>query len=118
MSNLEDTIREVLARGELNSLSVHFSATSGKFCASFTPTSVFGISFAEDPDPVKALHLALTTVKLKSKRTFVKDQDLVGTIHQETVDVPPAMADEYLAGIQAKTAARVASEDGLPDPCA
>lgn len=116
LGELESKIRELADRGDLSHISIATSQGGKQWRASFTPTSVFGISFAEDPDPVKALLLALTTVKLKSKRTFVKDQDLVGTIHQETVDVEQP-TDEYLAGIQAKTAER-AAEDGLPDPCA
>jgi len=84
---LEDTIRQLAARGEISNLSLSLNASGTRWRAGFTPCSVFGNSFAEDADPCKALHLALTTIKLKT-RTRVKDNDLVGTIHQETVEVP------------------------------
>lgn len=115
MPSLEETIREIAARGDMSHISLVPSQKGNLWRASFTPCSVFGISFAEDADPVKALQLAMTSTKLKSRRVFVKDQDLVGTIHQDTVEVE--QPDEYLAGIQAKTAAQT-DDDGLPDPTA
>jgi len=85
---LEETIRNLAARGEISNLSLSMNATGTKWRACFAPCSVFGLSYAEDADPCKAIHLAMTTMKLKT-RTRVKDQDIVSTIPQETVEVEP-----------------------------
>lgn len=94
---LEEAIRQLAARGEISNLSLTLNASCTKWRAGFTPCSVFGNSFAEDADPCKALLLALTTIKLKT-RVRMKDEHLVGTIRQDTVEVeqpqPPAADDE------------------------
>lgn len=114
---LEETIRQLAARGEISNLSLSKNGTGSKWRACFAPCSVFGLSYAEDPDPCVALQRALTSVKLKTRKAHVKDQDLVSTIPQSIVEVEPeayisaAQADEYLAGIQAKTALPESVED-------
>lgn len=114
---LEEAIRQLAARGEISNLSLTMNGTGTKWRACFAPCSVFGLSYAEDADPAVALQRALTTMKLKTRKVPVKDRDLVGTIRQDVVEVEPeayvsaAQADEYLAGIQAKTAAAPDVED-------
>lgn len=92
-AGLEEAIRQLAARGEISNLSLTMNSTGTKWRACFAPCSVFGLSYAEDPDPCKALVLAMTTIKLKT-RTRVKDTQLVGTIPQGIVEVPAAAADE------------------------
>jgi hypothetical protein len=65
---LEQTIRDLAARGEISDLSLAMNASHTMWRACFVPCSVFGQSFAEDVDPVKALLLALSSAKLASKK--------------------------------------------------
>lgn len=132
--NLEDVIRELAARGEISHFSLVPSQKGKLWRGTFAMCSKFGVSFAEDVDPVVALTMALTTAKMKPARTPIRDQDLVPTIPQETVEVEPeayvtrAEADEYLAGIIARDAegkrleaeyiARNATGQPLEDPAA
>ncbi len=103
---LEETIRGLAARGEISDLSLSMNSSHTKWRACYVPCSQFGQSFAEDLDPIKAIMMALTTIKLKSKRAptdrEIAAADALSTakIDQATVDVVP---DEYLAGIQART---------------
>jgi hypothetical protein len=66
--NLEEIIHDLAARGELTHLSVVPSQNGRKWRASFAMASKYGISFAEDADPVRALILACTTAKMKARR--------------------------------------------------
>lgn len=66
--NLEDVIRDLAKRGELNHISLTPSRNGKMWRASFAMCSGFGISFAEDPDPVKAIIVACTTAKMKPQR--------------------------------------------------
>lgn len=72
--NLEDVIRDLAKRGELNHISLTPSRNGKSFRASFAMCSVFGISFAEDEDPVKAIIVACTTAKMKPQRASMKPQ--------------------------------------------
>ena len=65
---LEDTIRSLAARGEISHISLTPSQGGRMWRASFTMCSHFGVSFAEDKDPVEALMLAFTSAKLKKPR--------------------------------------------------
>lgn len=85
MTTLEDTIRGIAERGELSNLSLSMNSSHTKWRASFVPCSVFGQSFAEDVDPIKALMTALTTVKLKRKAPLHADPR-VASIPQEIAD--------------------------------
>jgi hypothetical protein len=70
--SLEDTLRDLAKRGEISHISVAPSQNGKKFRASFTCCSKFGISFAEDDDPAKAIMLACTTAKMKPQRAEKK----------------------------------------------
>lgn len=65
--NLEDTIRSLASRGEISHISLVPSQDGKKWRGSFAMCSKFGISFAEDADPIKALSLACTTAKMRSR---------------------------------------------------
>lgn len=65
MASLEDTIHDLVRAGELSYISVAPSQDGKKFRAVFAMCSKFGNSFAEDADPVKAILLAISTVKTK-----------------------------------------------------
>lgn len=69
MSNLEDLIRDIVARGELTHLSVSPMPTGKGFTASYAPAGVFGVTIKTHDDPVAALRLAITSTKLKGRRT-------------------------------------------------
>lgn len=70
--NLEEVLRDLAARGEISHVSLTPSPdkiVDGKqvWRASFAMCSKFGVSFAEDTDPVKAIQIALTTAPLKRR---------------------------------------------------
>jgi hypothetical protein len=68
---LEDTIRDLAKRGEISHISLTPSQNGKLWRGSFTMCSHFGVSFAEDADPVQALMLAFTSAKLKKPRTKI-----------------------------------------------
>ena len=88
--NLEDVIRFVANRGELSHLSLAQSQDGKMWRASFSMCSHFGVSFAEDADPVQAIALALTTAKLKKPRVSLN----LKPDHVETRDPSPPVAVE------------------------
>lgn len=104
MPSLEETIRDIVARGELTHFSLTPSQGGRMWRASFTPASTFGNTISEDADPIKALMMAFTTTKMK--RRPPSDRDLAameatatGKIEQETVEVEPvAEADDPMFG--------------------
>jgi hypothetical protein len=107
---LEDTIRELAARGEISDIGLSMNSTYTKWRASFTPCSKFGVSYAEDEDPVKALQLALTSAHLRKPRSgspkamAAEEARATGRIEQDTVDVSleaDAATAEVDAGIDA-----------------
>lgn len=69
---LEEKIRDVAARGELTHLSV--VPVAGGWSASFAHASGYGTSFAQDPDPVKAMIKALGMPKLARLRMSKPNQ--------------------------------------------
>lgn len=98
MASLEDTIRDLAARGEISHISLVPSQNGKLFRASFAPCSVFGVVFAEDVDPVKALVKACTEAKIKRRAPFKDGKgnltDRTDVIPQSVVDVPPAASVE------------------------
>lgn len=69
--SLEDVLRDLAQRGELSHISLTPSHAGKKtrWRASFAMCSKFGISYAEDDDPAKAIILACTTAKMRPVRT-------------------------------------------------
>jgi len=65
---LEDLLRDLAKRGEISHISLTPSQNGKLWRGSFTMCSHFGVSLAEDADPVQALMLALTSAKLKKPR--------------------------------------------------
>ena len=55
--SLEDTLRQLAKSGELNYISLIPHA--GSFAATYSPTTRIGHVFAEDPDPAKAIMMAI-----------------------------------------------------------
>ncbi len=70
MSNLEDLIRELAKRGELSNISISRNGSNTSWRASFTPCSAFGVSYAEDKDPVKAIMVACDAAKIRKRAEF------------------------------------------------
>lgn len=91
MSNLEETIRDLMARGELVGFSCNKSAISGEYLASFTMGSMFGQSLSSDPDPIKALMVAFTSAKMKRKAPSPAKAN--GVIEQPIVEVKEPTED-------------------------
>lgn len=96
---LEETIRELAARGEISDISFGRNPTNTKWRAVFVPCSVFGKSVSEDEDPIKALMMALKSIPLKSKKPPT-DRELdaaiargTGKIDQATIDADAASAE-------------------------
>lgn len=139
ITSLEALIRDRAARGDISHISLTPSQDGKLWRASYAPCSVFGVTHSEDKDPIKAIILALSTTKIKSRAPvrLRDEQETVNAIDAEVIseELPashpahyPAQLggdpsipghiqhDEYLAGIAAKTAE--AADDGLPDPCA
>lgn len=90
MSDLETTLRDLAKRGEIT----HISLVPGPkgWRATYAPASIFGNSFAEDRDPVKALLLACQSAKLKKRAPF--NDGFGGRIKQPDVEVPAELAPE------------------------
>jgi hypothetical protein len=82
-ATLEQTIRDLAARGEISDLSLSMNASHTKWRAVLVPCSQFSMSVAEDVDPVKALMMAMN-VKLASKKPR---NPRVRGIQQETIVV-------------------------------
>jgi hypothetical protein len=78
---LEETIRALANAGNLSSISISMNSSYTKWRASYAPTKVFGVAFAEDDDPVKAILLAI------GKRPSGLRNPRVEPIKQKTVDV-------------------------------
>lgn len=100
MSNsaLEDAIRNLAARGEISHISLTPSQGGKKWRGSYAMCSTFGVSFAEDEDPIKALTLAMTTARLKSRAPTKRATDAAearstGSIPQETVAADESVED-------------------------
>lgn len=96
---LEDAIRNLATRGEISHISLTPSQNGTKWRGSYAMSSKFGVSFAEDADPVKALMLAMTTGSVKARPPTKRDTDAAearstGSIPQETTDANP-VADEF-----------------------
>lgn len=66
--SLEEVLRDLAKRGELNHISLTPSKNGKTFRAAFAMCSMFGISYAEDEDPAKAIIVACTTAKMKPQR--------------------------------------------------
>lgn len=92
-TTLEEIIRGLVGRGELSNLSLSMNGSHTKWRASFVPCSVFGQSFAEDVDPIKALMTALTDVKLKSRKAPLHADPRVASIPQEIADAQATDAE-------------------------
>lgn len=97
VANLEDTIRDLAARGEISHISLVPSQKGKLFRATFAPCSVFGVVFAEDVDPVNALMKACTEAKIKRRAPFKDSKgsltDRTDVIPQSVVDVSPTTSE-------------------------
>lgn len=82
---LEETIRALANAGNLSSISLSMNSSFTKWRASYAPTKVFGVAFAEDDDPVTAILLAI------GKRPAGLRNPRVEPIKQPIVDVEPAV---------------------------
>jgi hypothetical protein len=71
--SLEDVLRDLAKRGEISHISLAPSQNGRQWRASFAMCSKFGVSFAEDADPAKAIILACTTAKMKPQRATKSD---------------------------------------------
>jgi hypothetical protein len=94
---LEETIRELMARGELVGFSCH-AGIGGKYKASFTMSSKFGQSLSEDADPIKALMMAFTSAKMKRAAPTRREElgaeaKANGVIEQPVVEVEDDVSD-------------------------
>lgn len=78
---LEETIRALANAGNLSTISLAMNPSYTKWRASYAPTKTFGVAFAEDEDPVKAILLAI------GKRPAGLRNPRVEPIKQKTVDV-------------------------------
>lgn len=92
MSELEQAIRDLAARGEISHISLSPSQNGTLWRGSYAMCSTFGVSFAEDKDPVVALTQAMTTARLKRRPPTKRSDEAAeargnGVIPQETVDV-------------------------------
>lgn len=72
--SLEDRLRELAKRGELNYVSL--IPSPGGFSATYSPTTRVGHVFAEDIDPATALMLALKTAPVLMKETRRRKADI------------------------------------------
>ena len=61
--SLEEIIRDVAKRGELVHLSLWFEHATNRWCATYSPSHLFGVSKAHHTDPVTAAVTALEGIK-------------------------------------------------------
>lgn len=87
--DLETVIRDLAARGELNHISLTPSQNGKLWRGSFAPSSVFGISYAEDADPVMAL-IRACSVKTKT-RTHIK---IDGRLKESVDSIPQSVVEQ------------------------
>lgn len=82
---LEEVLRNLAAHGMITHISLVPSQNGKSWRASFAPSKTFGIIFAEDADPAKALLLALASKRAPPppKRPAALD------LKAEHVEVPP-----------------------------
>ncbi len=71
---VDDVLRDLAKRGEISHLSLVPSQGGKLWRASFAMCSHFGVSFAEDADPAKAIILACTSAKLKKPRVSLSEK--------------------------------------------
>jgi hypothetical protein len=64
---VDDVLRDLAKRGEISHISLVPSQNGKLWRASFAMCSKFGVSFAEDADPAKAIILACTSAKMKPR---------------------------------------------------
>lgn len=92
---VEEVLNDLAKRGEISHISL-VPSQNGKWRASFAMCSAFGVSFAEDADPAKAIILACTTAKLKRPRVSI---DLRANEREPTPAPEPALAEDDLADL-------------------
>jgi hypothetical protein len=95
---VDSVIRDIVNRGELSDLSIHWSVSSQKWRAGFVMCSKFGASYAEDADPCKAMMLAMTTAKMKPAPRRPPKID-IGHDGYSRMDVTPTVSEDPLADI-------------------
>ena len=83
-STLEAVLRDLAKRGEISHISLTPSQEGRMWRASFAMCSHFGVTLAEDADPVQAILLALTSAKLKKPRVSI---DLTPTKAESVEDL-------------------------------
>jgi hypothetical protein len=93
MTTLDETLRALAKRGEISHISLAPSQNGKMWRGAFAMCSKYGVSFAEDADPVQALMLACTTAKMKPRRAEKQPHVLNQTAElvSET-DVDPEIA--------------------------
>lgn len=98
-TSLEDTLRAVVEKGDLTHISLTPSQDGKTWRAAYTPAKKFGVIFAEDPDPVKALLVAFgkqrKPVDISRRAIDGAEARANACIEQPMVEVPvPATPDE------------------------
>jgi hypothetical protein len=88
--DFENKLRELVERGDVTDLGLTPTSDGKLWRATYAPASVHGLSIVEDADPVKALYLALTNIKIKSRKV---------TADKPIEPEPEPARDEYLDGI-------------------
>lgn len=101
---LEETIRALANAGNLSSISLAMNPSFTKWRASYAPTKIFGVAFAEDEDPVKAILLAI------GKRPAGLRNPRVEPIKQKTIEVERTTSAEVASTIEADKASREVDE--------
>lgn len=85
---LEETIHSLAEKGNLSHISLAMNSSHTQWRASYAPAKTFGVSFAEDPDPVKAL------MKAFGKKPTSNLNPRVEPIQQAVVEVEVPTPDE------------------------
>jgi len=118
--NLETKLRDLARAGEISHISLTPSQGGKAFRAAFAMCSRFGFSFAEDPDPVKAIMIALTTAKTKKPPPRPASFDLKATREEDHTGVkeidPAGPTKEGL--IMAAEAVEASHDEPDKDPLA
>lgn len=93
---LDEMIHDLATRGEISDIGLCRSQDGKLWRGTFAMCSKFGLSIAEDADPVKALMLACSTAKIKAyPKPRVRDE-FDKTLPQATVEVEPSGIEDLM----------------------
>lgn len=109
--SLEELLRDVAARGELVHFSLWFEPIKDRWCATYSPSHVFGVSRAHHKDPVTAAVKALEGIAHARSRK----RNVIEPAPEQTGAADGSQADEASEAVGATTGEEPAGEGVRPE---